>query len=467
MTSIGNYVFNRGLYREIFVGITILFAISFFTPFSTILNLFLLSWGGILILKDLFTERIIFKSKRFIPLIIFMFFYFITVVINRNLNLFENVKIFALTALQFFVIFTFDVHDNYDNIKNEMKKFNRIIINMTFVATCISLLVYLFGIGFTINGHVVGLENGMLNGIYTGANTAGPLSSISIILTIINYQFSKRKKLSKFEYANIIVQLIFIYTTNSRASLYSMIVFGIIFALFYFEGAKKKTISVVGVVAVYYLSKIVNEAVYWLYRGINFIEKVVVYGFRIAKSYITKDGITPSIDDSIISNISPGVSGAVEKEINRGFLNGRAQLWECGVKMIKENPWFGVGSRNVYHVALKYGDMNSLPGIEGGGMHNIIMQVLVSNGILGFLALLVFIVPIIFVYLKYLIDSKLKSHSSKTVLLVSALLLMLLVHNMVEASILYSASYMATVFWTYLGYGLFIMDKDSRGEISD
>ena len=100
-------------------------------------------------------------------------------------------------------------------------------------------------------------------------------------------------------------------------------------------------------------------------------------------------------------------------------------------------------------------------------MHNIIMQVLVSNGILGFLALLVFIVPIIFVYLKYLIDSKLKSHSSKTVLLVSALLLMLLVHNMVEASILYSASYMATVFWTYLGYGLFIMDKDSRGEISD
>ena len=119
----------------------------------------------------------------------------------------------------------------------------------------------------------------------------------------------------------------------------------------------------VGVAAVYYLSKIVNEAVYWLYRGINFIEKVVVYGFRIAKSYITKDGITPSIDDSIISNISPGVSGAVEKEINRGFLNGRAQLWECGVKMIKENPWFGVGSRNVYHVALKYGDMNSLPGI--------------------------------------------------------------------------------------------------------
>lgn len=467
MTAIRNYVFNRNLYREVFVAITILFAISFFTPLSTVLNLFLLAWGGILLLNDLFKDRTFFKSKRFIPLIMFMIFYFITVVINRNLNLFENVKIFALTALQFFVIFTFDVHDDYEKIKSEMKKFNEIIINMTFVATCLSVLVYLFGIGFTVNGHIVGLENGMLNGVYTGANTAGPLASISIILTIINYHFSGRKNLMKFECTNIIIQLIFIYMTSSRASLYSMLVFGVIFALFYFEGARKKIISLAGVGVVSYLSKIVNTFAYWINRGINTSEKFLVYWFRLVRSYVTGDGRTHNIDDTIIGGTTPEASSVVEKEINRGFLNGRAQLWECGIKMIKENPLFGVGSRNVYHVALKYGDINSLPGIEGGGMHNIIMQVLVSNGILGFLALLVFLIPIIFIYLKYLINSKLKTSSSKIVLLVGALLTMLLVHNMVEASILYSASYMATIFWTYLGYGLFVIDKDSRGEISD
>ena len=104
--------------------------------------------------------------------------------------------------------------------------------------------------------------------------------------------------------------------------------------------------------------------------------------------------------------------------------------------------------------------IEQLPGIVGGGMHNILMQVLVSNGIFGFLALLVFIIPIIFSYVKYLITRKIRNSKSQIILLISAMLLMILVHNMAEANILYTASYMSTVFWTYLGFGLFIIDRE-------
>ena len=67
-----NVLFDRNKYREVFVFITILFAISYFTPLSSILNLILLLWGAIIVLKDLLVKRIIFKSKRFIALIFFI-----------------------------------------------------------------------------------------------------------------------------------------------------------------------------------------------------------------------------------------------------------------------------------------------------------------------------------------------------------------------------------------------------------
>lgn len=459
------YIFDKDCYRVAFIAITILFAISIFTPFSTILNLFLLFWGAILILKDLFTKRIIFKEKVFIPLIIFMGLYFVTLIINRDLNLFENIKVFALTALQFFVLFAFDKNEDEANVTRGIKNFNNVIIWITFIATGISLLIYIFGINFEINEKVIGVQNGMLTGVYTGANTAGPLAAVSIAVTLINYQLRNSNRLTKFDCINIIIQLIFIYMTNSRATLYCILIFALILAIFYFKGWKNKGIYIVGVGGIYLLSKIVNTILYWMYRGIDMVKQLIVYVFKEAKSYILNHGAMQGGGWS--ENITSPVTEVVEKEITMGFLNGRAQLWQCGAKILKDNLWFGVGSRNVADVALTYDSLSNLPGILGGGMHNVVIQVLVSNGILGFLALSAFLLPVMFSYFRYLIHSKIRNNTSKVVLLIGSLLVMLLINNMAEVNIFYTASYMATVFWTYLGYGLFIMKKDINGEVND
>lgn len=467
MTSLVNFFLNRSYYREAFLAITIMFTISFFTPFSTILNLFLLLWGGVLILEDFLTKRIIFKSKRCIPLIAFLAINLITLIINKDLNLFENMKIFLLTVLQFLVLFLFDSDDRRDTILNQIRRFNNIIITITFVATSISLLVYMFGISFEINGYIIGIQSGMLNGIYIGANTAGPLVAISIVSSIINYQIREARKLSKFDYINIIVQLVFLYMTNSRAALYCFIAFTIIIALFYFRGIRKKVVSVGCVGVIYLLSKIVNKLMNIVYEGIHVIFKIIKYGFKKIISYITLNGNMNDAETSFLENIVPSVSEVVEKDISMGFLNGRAQLWKCGLKIINDNLWFGVGSRNIPHVALTYESISNLPGINGGGMHNIIIQTLVSNGVLGLLTLTIFIVPIILSYCRYFMKNGINSNNSKIILLIGSLLAMLLVNNMVEANILYSATYMATVFWSYLGFGLFLIDNDSRGDIND
>lgn len=463
MNLVKDRIFSREYYREVFITITILFTITFFVPFSTILNLFLLAWGSLLILRDLFTKRIIFKFKRFIPLIGFMGIYIITIVINRNLNMFENIKVFTLTALQFFVLFAFDDEESQTTVIHSMKKFNSIIITITFLASTISLFIYLFGIKCEFRGNIIGTSNGMLHGIYTGANTAGPLAAISIIVTLINYHFGKEHKLHRFDYINIAIQLIFIYMTNSRATLYCLILFLCVFSLTYFKGIRNKVIGLGSTALVYILSSIIKSIIYWIYRGIDFIIQVIVYG---CKWIWFKLGNTADKEfiHKFQSNGGMEMTEAIEKEISMGFLNGRAQLWQCGFKIFKDHPWFGVGSRNIPEIALTYNSYSELPGITGGGMHNVIFQVIVGNGILGFLALAIFIIPVIVQYIKYLIKTKIHSDNSKIVLLCGILVLMLLVNNMAEVNILYAASYMATVFWTYLGFGIFLINKDIRGE---
>ena len=256
-----NVLFDRNKYREVFVFITILFAISYFTPLSSILNLILLLWGAIIVLKDLLVKRIIFKSKRFIALIFFIIAYCITIISNRYMGLFENIKILALTSLQFFILFAFDDEDDKCDIYNHIIRFNNIIIKVTFITSLISLIIYLLGINFEFKNFIIGVENGMLNGIYTGANTGGPLAAVSIVASILIMELKKSSGMNKFYIINIVIQLIFIYMTNSRATLYCIIIFGTMFAIFYFKDKKDKLIACSGAVSYTHLTLPTNSRV--------------------------------------------------------------------------------------------------------------------------------------------------------------------------------------------------------------
>lgn len=458
MEKIKKAILNRGYYRNIYVLFTIFFATVFFGNLSLFMNFLILVWGGIIILHDLFTKRIMFKSKLYCPLFIFMIIYVFTIVFNRDLNFFSNIRVFMLTGLQFFVVFIFDMDEDKKVTYKNIISFNNIIIIMSLIGTSISLLIYLVDIGFMYNNSVVGSIGGMLSGIYIGPNTAGPLAAISIVVTIINYELKNNKRFTKIDCLNFVLQIIFLYMTNSRGALYSFMAFGVVFVIFYIQGIKNKIFGSFIIVLIDLARDLVNKLMYKLQQ----IFTHIIAFSKTFGNYINNQAKSPALGESEIIS-----SGMMEKVISEGFLNGRAQLWNCGAKIIKDNPLFGVGSRNVADVALTYDPIEQLPGIVGGGMHNIILQVVVSNGILGLLDLIIFIVSVFTVYFKYLWTTKAKTNKSRIVLLVGSLLVMLLVNNMVEANILYSASFMAIIFWTYLGFGLFIIKNDPIGEIND
>ena len=64
----------------------------------------------------------------------------------------------------------------------------------------------------------------------------------------------------------------------------------------------------------------------------------------------------------------------------------RIELFQTSIRLIRDNPWFGVGPRNVKYEALKYrGDNNEFPDWMYQHMHNNYFQIAAETGLPGLL----------------------------------------------------------------------------------
>jgi len=62
---------------------------------------------------------------------------------------------------------------------------------------------------------------------------------------------------------------------------------------------------------------------------------------------------------------------------------GRIEMVETSIRMIRANPWFGVGPKNVKYEALKYRNRNEFPDWMYQHMHNNFLQIAAGRGIPG------------------------------------------------------------------------------------
>jgi len=63
----------------------------------------------------------------------------------------------------------------------------------------------------------------------------------------------------------------------------------------------------------------------------------------------------------------------------------RIELFETSLRLIRDNPWVGVGPKNVKHEALKYRGSNEFPDWMYQHMHNNFLQIAAERGIPGLL----------------------------------------------------------------------------------
>jgi O-antigen ligase len=403
-----NIEYQKYIYKKTFLMVTIIYTtfLSYINGLSTIINFLLLMWGVfIFVLQYESDKRIGIKRNKFV-LIIFIILSLATIILNSSQA--SNIKILALTVIQFFLLYEYSLKSDSLLKVRELYKLSKAYVVATFVTTGLAIFLYLINTNITILGYELGTTHyNALYGIHTGSNTAGLVALISIVLSDVCRRISLKGRY--FFYINIILQIMLVVLSKARSALAGLLI--------------------------YY----------------------VVYIFMTLRSFRIKRLI--ALMALAVVAALPLASNALTKNEELGFFSGRLLIWSQATKVIKDRFMFGVGINNVVDEVKKVATTD-LPGIEGGGMHNIFMQIAISNGIFALLVMTIFFIYVSVKMYLWLRAAK-EPLTKRIVASIFAFVLSLYVINLVEGNLIYVANFIATAYWIFIGYGMYFVKRDS------
>ncbi|WP_027637556.1 O-antigen ligase family protein [Clostridium cadaveris] len=408
------------LYKCLFVIYTVFLATEFSQMRSFTLLKALIFGGGILIvIYESFKTKGEYLVRNKL-LLAFMIFSTLTLIVNNGKS--GNLKFYLITLIQLFILTSIKRKNNIKSVKEEFKKLNFVFILTTSIFTMISLIMYVFKISISTFSITDPTRSDLIKGVYVISTSAGLICYLSLMATVVSLIILRKemrdyKFLSIFYLFNCFLQGYGLFLSGARGSLISFFAFIVVLGFLFISNKKIR----VGII----LSLI-----------------TIILCFPIYKSHL------PNIN-------------LFNKDTEGNFFNGRLLLWENGYNhAFKNYKFLGTGAGNMVEVTETLSD-TYLPGIEGGRLHNIYLDVLCSNGILGFLAFMTFI---FYEGIKLYMGSFSNRGNKENriyIKCITAFLVSILVINIVESIMVYVLSIAATMFWIYMGYGMKLISNNS------
>lgn len=359
-------------------------------PFLNLFSKIALLWGMVLSIYHFY--KIILRKPNIIEIFIYAFLAFTFVLNILFYRSSENIKIWIVN----FIILTGIFFINNDESKNQINKSLDILTNFfvifTFVFSAISTIMYLTGITFTLGDTTYGLNQGL----YVYKNTLAIASSISFVLSFYCYLKTNNKCLKIFYVINAIIQIYNVFYSRGRSALLLLLAIPFVFIFLYIK---------------------------------NNIFRCAI----IIVPVITCIGIFAKYHDKLYK-----------------ILSARNELWYSAYMLFKNHLLTGVGNSSLVDKVYSMRPGIVLPGIEAGGLHNIYLQVITSNGIISLVLLICLLSVCIYTLTKKIDLLKGTDKILNGILLV--LIFGILFVNLFESNLLYIASFISIIFWSYLGY---------------
>ena len=427
-----------------------------------------------------------FYDKVNVLLVIFVILYGVTIFVNRDLFLVENIKQLVYMAVFFYLFFMID---SKNDIYWDTTIVSFTVVLITFILSFLSFLTYILNIYEwyqTLDGLewvFIGTSSGRLWGLYN-SNVCGTIAMTSIISTLFLAFNSNHKKDIKaiikylFLSVNIILQYFVLILSGSRGPYYALLL--TLSVIVFVAVIKKSTCNTVlktvlaFSMAVLMLVMIVSASSFTH----NHIHRLIMVSNEDAAN-IEKDSAYENIIESILvkyfentsaltgsfgSSVSNSVLGGVGRKESGDLASssGRTDIWKSGIEVFKTSPIFGVTREGLpTRVECINGELSGA--INNGGLHNIYLTILVSSGIVGFIAIAIAVLTVLIEFLKVLFS---KQQLDNCMLFSFAMVFAFLISELVENRILYQVTAFNAVFWIYFGY-LNFFSKKALGEESN
>lgn len=395
--------------------------------------------GGVLCIGMLLRWKRYKKATGIILLELFVLSYAFSAGVHISYaGIVENAKGFIWLILPIVLVYASAFDMSRKETRQELAVLSGLYVVYCTVANMVSLGMLVWGRNYDYTDpagiiHSIGYRWGRLWGVYDDPNHGATISAIAIFLLI--YLFGTVKKLWQKILIVIcgVIQYAYIVFSDSRTGVVCLaagMVFYAVLQIFRDRHAIGKKILLLVV------------SVLLMFAG----------DVALKASYAPFDAMMKKRE---AQNLKPTESSR-KKNLKQDYSNGRIELWKDGLEIIESSPAIGVGYRNMseyaqQHFPNAYMVKNS-SGIRYDSMHNLEMDVLVSQGIVGALLFLA-----VFIYMFWQIIQRFSllqmADSSFTITMLSFALALGAAATFLSF-IFYVSAPQNFCFWLFLGYGM-------------
>ncbi len=474
LPSVINKIFDHNTFRSVLLIMVVLRTCAFLNPVVGPLVKFTLAWSALILIKDLFTERLFIVNRYRAILYLFLISYAMTCLVNREENLARNIAMLFYMVVNMMVLYSYDPNKAPGQVKRELLRFNHVFLIVSFIGQLISFVTYFLNLKFSYligeDVYYYGVYSGRIWGFYTNPNAASFFAVLNIMLTVVCLAIFKGnapKRYKWFYIANAFVEMMILFMCNSRGSVLALCVYLIILPVIMgiplFNGAadKKAIIKKIAAFAI-----VIPLAV----TGAHELATSVLPKLVIENSTISQQLVESLPNTGVAGDEMEGAAG-LEREDYGSKYGGRYFLWQSGSNIIKNNPVFGVGCDNIpthaYRYAARYftdfGADVYLPGVSGG-LHNLFFQIAAASGLAGLLIFVLFGILVLIRVIRYLIWSFRNKKQDRIVLSSVCILFVIVLRTMTDTGIVYGHYYLGVIFWMYLSFIMYFIDRELEGK---
>lgn len=396
-----------------------------------------------------------------------------------------NLKEFFWLAFPMLILYSMSFLYTKAEILKEMKILSLIYVLWCTAASLVSLSMLWWGRNYAIGDgsggyKVIGFKWGRLWGVFDDPNHGATIIAAGIILSVYLITTAKKKYVKALLGLAIFMQYFYIVFSDSRTGEITLVT-----AIFVFSGAlayrtfrSKGRAFLIGttILLTFILAGSVLGVSYGTKKVYNKTEQVRLAAekAKAAKTAKTnKKGTASKQQKPKVPQLGR------EQDIEKDVSNGRISIWKSGLDIAFTSPLYGVSFRNMTEYARENLPKTYIVHTPGGGnydsLHNTVMDLFVSQGILGILIIGGFIVSI-FTALKFWNTTKVslghdesqralkeKDDNFSFNVTCFAIVLSLAAGSMFLSMVIYLNSPQAYIFWACLGYLVsFVLGKDRK-----
>ena len=408
--------------------------------------------GGIVLLYRLIHIKKYIKYPFLWMYILFVVLYIVTSVLNLEYGYSRNLKVIIWMTLQFGTLYLCDLGKEKEQVRKELRNLIYLVMGGTTVINIIGLGMMFTGyFGYYKNAekwdYVLGFAPwGRLYGAHTDANYGAVMTGFVILAAIYLMRQMNKKVQRVILGVVILLNALHLSFSGSRTGLIALMVSVAVYVFIYMLLKKKAMIKAMVFAGI---------CVALIYAGNHVVTTGYNWAVSIISEYQQEHGIEEPGDDI--------VEVGREEELSGDISNRRFDLWTNALQLSKTSPLLGVSFGNI----ISYCSVN-LPDsylftndyMVFDAFHNMFMDLLASQGILGVVLFLV----IIIVSLRFLFinRNRLEERDKYICCFLFSAAAGMVVSSLFVSEILYVHNQVTVVFWTIWGLLFYFFESAKR-----